>query len=95
MGATYTCPRGHEYVAPTVRLGDEAACPICRSDEIEVRLLPDVPPVQSGQRQAELEKSGGEVPAHDCWDNAVPYVSDGALGHGAECGICGAFLQAG
>lgn len=34
-------------------------------------------------------------PDHDCWSNAVPYVSDGALGHGWECGICGAFLQAG
>lgn len=25
----------------------------------------------------------------------VPYESDGALGHGWECGRCGAFLQAG
>lgn len=33
--------------------------------------------------------------AHDCDENAVPYASDGALGHGWECGICGAFLQAG
>jgi hypothetical protein len=32
---------------------------------------------------------------HDCDDNAVPYKSDGALGHGWECGICGKFLQAG
>lgn len=32
---------------------------------------------------------------HVCADNPVPYVSDGALGHGFECGICGAFLQAG
>ena len=32
---------------------------------------------------------------HDCMENAVPYVSDGALGHGWECGRCGAFLQAG
>lgn len=32
---------------------------------------------------------------HDCWENAVPYVSNGALGHGWECGICGNFLQAG
>ena len=28
-------------------------------------------------------------------DNAVPYRSTGALGHGWECGICGNFLQAG
>lgn len=34
-------------------------------------------------------------PDHDCFDNAVPYESDGALGHGFECGICGRFLQAG
>ena len=33
--------------------------------------------------------------AHRCMDNAVPYSSDGALGHGWECGLCGAFLQAG
>ena len=32
---------------------------------------------------------------HDCEAHAVPYTSDGPLGHGWECGICGAFLQAG
>lgn len=32
---------------------------------------------------------------HDCEENAVPYTSTGALGHGWECGICGKFLQAG
>lgn len=32
---------------------------------------------------------------HVCEDNAVPYVSDGPLGHGWECGVCGSFLQAG
>ena len=36
-----------------------------------------------------------KTPDHDCDDNAVPYESDGALGHGWECGICGMFLQAG
>ena len=36
-----------------------------------------------------------ELEAHACMDNAVPYESDGALGHGWECGVCGAFLQAG
>jgi hypothetical protein len=35
------------------------------------------------------------APAHDCYANAVPYESDGPLGHGWECGICGEFLQAG
>lgn len=34
-------------------------------------------------------------PTHDCWENAEPYTSDGALGHGFKCGVCGAFLQAG
>jgi hypothetical protein len=32
---------------------------------------------------------------HDCHENAVPYFSDGPLGHGWECGVCGTFLQAG
>lgn len=35
-------------------------------------------------------------PDHDCDENAVPYTnSGGPLGHGWECGVCGAFLQAG
>lgn len=37
----------------------------------------------------------GECQSHDCMDHAVPYESDGPLGHGFECGRCGAFLQAG
>jgi hypothetical protein len=36
-----------------------------------------------------------DVPPHDCEENMVPYKSDGALGHGWECGLCGRFLQAG
>jgi len=36
-----------------------------------------------------------DIPEHDCWENAGPYKSDGALGHGFECKICGKFLQAG
>lgn len=36
-----------------------------------------------------------DVPPHDCYENAVPYKSDGPLGHGWECGLCGRFLQAG
>ena len=31
--------------------------------------------------------------AHDCMDSAVPYRT--ADSHGWECGVCGAFLQAG
>ena len=42
-------------------------------------------------RQAEFEAKQ----SHVCEDNPVPYVSDGALGHGWECGECGRFLQAG
>jgi len=35
-------------------------------------------------------------PSHVCRENAVPYTnSGGALGHGFECSVCGAFLQAG
>lgn len=33
--------------------------------------------------------------SHNCEECAVPYESDGALGHGWECGRCGRFLQAG
>ena len=35
------------------------------------------------------------IPEHDCWEYPVPYVSDGPLGHGWECGKCGALLQVG
>jgi hypothetical protein len=40
-------------------------------------------------------KQGDAAPSHVCSEHPVPYVSDGPLGHGWECGICGAFLQAG
>lgn len=43
------------------------------------------------QRDAEMER----IANHDCEDEAVEYESDGALGHGWECGVCGRFLQAG
>lgn len=32
---------------------------------------------------------------HNCMAHATLYQSDGALGHGWECGLCGSFLQAG
>ncbi len=35
------------------------------------------------------------IAKHVCGDYAVAYESNGALGHGFECGMCGAFLQAG
>jgi hypothetical protein len=55
----------------------------------------DTQPVQAGAREEEMARSGLEPPEHDCWESAVPYVSDGILSHGWECGICGAFIQAG
>lgn len=38
---------------------------------------------------------GHYIEPHDCWDYSIAYTSDGPLGHGVECGKCGAFLQAG
>ncbi|MCA1571164.1 MAG: hypothetical protein LC798_12775 [Chloroflexi bacterium] len=52
--------------------------------------------VQCGARAAAIAAGEIEAPApHDCDEQAVPYESEGALGHGFECGACGAFLQAG
>ena len=59
---------------------------------------------QQGFRESQMPLgiASGERPiedlplfGHDCMENAVPYTSDGALGHGWECGRCGKFLQAG
>lgn len=54
---------------------------------------------QLAERGLRFDKEAGKVvpatPPHNCWDDAVPYGSDGALGHGWECGVCGKFLQAG
>lgn len=48
---------------------------------------------------ADVESLGAPIRdtrrTHDCADNAVPTMTDGPLGHGWECGICGKFLQAG
>lgn len=49
----------------------------------------------SGQPSIAKGNSWAESEVHDCDENAVPYLSDGALGHGWECGVCGKFLQAG
>lgn len=67
------------------------------SSSPEFRVIPATPfpPVTVGATAAAIEESGVEPPEHDCMDHAVPYVSDGALGHGWECGVCGDFLQAG
>jgi hypothetical protein len=43
--------------------------------------------------RAREDRSG--VRPHDCTEYAVPCTTDGPLGHGWECGACGAFLQAG
>jgi hypothetical protein len=53
------------------------------------------PPVEAGATAAAVAESDTPIPDHDCMENAVPYVSDGPLGHGWECGVCGEFLQAG
>lgn len=55
----------------------------------------EMPPVRAGVTATEIAVSGVEPPAHDCMENAVQYESDGVLGHGWECGVCGDFLQAG
>ena len=63
--------------------------------EITIRVVGG-DPVPSGELEAAIE--AGTVPtpaAHDCEAEPVPYVSDGALGHGFECGMCGKFIQAG
>lgn len=43
------------------------------------------------------EKAEGFVQSssHNCWEEAVQVKTDGPIGHGWECGKCGAFLQAG
>lgn len=53
------------------------------------------PPVEAGATAAAVAQSDTPIPDHDCWENAVPYSSDGPIGHGWECGVCGEFLQAG
>jgi hypothetical protein len=68
-----------------------------RPDEIKITIPPTESnaPVEAGLTEAKIAEQGIEIPPHDCDAHAVPYVSDGALGHGWECGLCGAFLQAG
>jgi len=73
----------------------QAICPNA-GDGIAVRVIstPE-PPVQAGATEEALAESGTEPPPYDCWESPVPYESDGPLGHGWECGVCGAFLQGG
>jgi len=54
--------------------------------------------VRLSQIKKEIAEATSPVfvpPTHVCEDHLVVYSSDGALGHGWECGICGKFLQAG
>ena len=62
-------------------------CPCCKSAYCDCGPIGDDIICDTHRRQW--------LPIHNCMDNAVPYTSDGALGHGWECGKCGRFLQAG
>ena len=66
---------------------------------VSVQFVIDGPPFEAWVTPdvLELVEERPTVPApdHECSEHAVPYTSDGPLGHGWECGICGAFLQAG
>jgi hypothetical protein len=63
--------------------------------EFTIIVAEDQPSVPAGALEANLRERGITPRPHDCIDHPVPYVSDGRLGHGWECGVCGAFLQAG
>ena len=68
-------------------------------DEVEadarvIRAFGDMVDLDDGP-QPNCEQYVPGVLLHKCDDHAVPYESDGALGHGWECGLCGRFLQAG
>lgn len=43
----------------------------------------------------EMDENGDPIPDHDCMDHAYAHETDGAIGHGWSCGVCGEFLQAG
>lgn len=59
--------------------------------EIEITI-----PATSSRDPVEVENlTHTAVPAHDCFEEAVPILTNGPLGHGWACGICGTFLQAG
>ncbi len=53
------------------------------------------PAVKSGELEAQLKARSETLAPHNCEQYARPYFSNGALGHGWECGRCGRFLQAG
>lgn len=63
--------------------------------EFSVPPTGDDPPVPAGEVERVNAERGIEPEDHDCMEHAVPCTTDGPLGHGWECGKCGAFLQAG
>jgi hypothetical protein len=87
-------PRDRERWAKEGKEDEPAATFGCRSLTEGFDGSP-FPPVDIGATAKAVAESDTPIPDHDCMMNAVPYVSDGPLGHGWECGICGEFLQAG
>jgi len=75
--------------------GETCGQAICPNSKLPYTAMNAESSVRAGAKAEALAESGAEPPPHDCWENPVPYESDGALGHGWECGVCGAFLQAG
>lgn len=55
----------------------------------------DDPPVKAGEIAKTNAERQIEPPPHDCWEHPIPVTTEGPLGHGWECAVCGAFLQAG
>lgn len=51
--------------------------------------------VSGAVERGEAEPVVNVPPSHDCMDHAYPHDTDGPLGHGWSCGVCGEFLQAG
>lgn len=43
----------------------------------------------------EIEQIEQRCADHDCQEHATYILTDGPIGHGWECGVCGDFLQAG
>ena len=46
-------------------------------------------------RQHTVLVNSAEYGKHMCMEHAVPISTDGPIGHGWECSLCGSFLQAG
>lgn len=56
--------------------------------------VPTPAKLAKARKQAIQLEAIGVRADHDCFDNAVPYRIPG-VGHGWECGICGALVQTG